>query len=63
MKPSQRAWVTNEALGIASIFEVVTGCVYNLDQDIKGRWHVWSAPAMEPDHSDHVARQLEPESV
>lgn len=59
MKPSQRDWGTNEALGLASIIEVVTGNAYNLEQDIKGRWHVWAAPATEPDHSDHVARHLE----
>ena len=63
MKPSERAWGTNEALGIASILEAVSGSVYNIDQDLKGRWHVWSAPATEPDHSDHLARQLEPDPV
>ena len=63
MKPSQRNWGTVEALGIASIIESATGCVYNLEQDMKGRWHVWGAPATELDHSDHVARELEPDLV
>ena len=61
MKPSERNWGTVEALGIASIIEAATGCVYNLEQDMKGRWHVWAASALEPDESDHIARELEPD--
>ena len=61
MKPSQRIWGTVEALGIAAIIETATGCVYKVEQDMKGRWHVWDAPAMEADESDHVARELEPD--
>ena len=59
MKLSHRQFGTNEALGIASIIESATGSVYNIEQDIKGRWHVWAAPSGEPDHSDHIARELE----
>jgi len=61
MKPSQRHWGTVEALGIASIIEAATGCVYNVEQDMKGRWHVWDVPAVEPDPSDPIARELEPD--
>ena len=59
MKPSHRQLGTVEALGIASILETATGSVYSVEQDMKGRWHVWAAPASEPDSSDHIARQLE----
>jgi hypothetical protein len=59
MKPVQRKWGTTEALGIASIIEVAANGAWNIDQDLKGRWHVWSAPATEPDHSDHIARHLQ----
>jgi hypothetical protein len=61
MKPSQRNWGTVEALGVASIVEAATGCVYNLQQDMKGRWHVWDVPAVEIDESDPIARELEPD--
>lgn len=61
MKPSQRSWGTIEALGIASIIEAAAGCVYNVERDMKGRWHVWDVPAIDRDESDHVARELEPD--
>jgi hypothetical protein len=61
MKPVQRNWGTVEALGIASIIEAAMGRVYNVEQDLKGRWHVWDSPACEPDHSDRIARELEPD--
>lgn len=63
MKPVQRNWATVEALGIASIIESATTGVFNIEQDLKGRWHVWASPATERDHSDQVARQLEPDLV
>jgi hypothetical protein len=59
MKLSPRRFGSNETLGIVSIVETAINGAYALDQDLKGRWHVWAAPAAEPDHSDHVARQLE----
>lgn len=61
MKLSHRQFGTNEALGIASIIESATGSVFKVEQDIKGRWHVWAAPAGEADYSDHISRQLEPD--
>jgi hypothetical protein len=61
MKPSHRQFGTVEALGIASIIETATGSSYNVEQDMKGRWHVWAAPATQPDPSDHIARHLEPD--
>jgi hypothetical protein len=61
MKPSQRPWATNEALGVASILQTVMDGGFNLEQDLKGRWHIWQAPATEQDHSDSIARQLEPD--
>jgi hypothetical protein len=60
MKP-YRQLGTVEPLGIASIIETATGPVYHVEQDLKGRWHVWAAPATEPDCSDHIVRQLEPD--
>jgi hypothetical protein len=59
MKTSQREWGTNEALGIASIIEAATRGGYSLDQDLKGRWHVWLTPMDSPDSYDAIARQLE----
>ena len=58
MKPLERNWRTNEALGIASIIETAATGTFNLEQDLKGRWHVWSAPATESDPSDHTERHL-----
>ena len=58
MKPSRRIWPTNEALGIASILQVAATGAYNLEQDLKGRWHVWSAPVTKPNSSDHTERHL-----
>jgi hypothetical protein len=63
MKFAQRKWGTIEELGIASIIEVASHGAWNIEQDIKGRWHVWSTPATEPDHSDPIARQLEADLV
>jgi hypothetical protein len=48
---------TNEALGIASIIETAASGGFTLDQDLKGRWHVFPAGAT-PDY-DQIARQLE----
>jgi hypothetical protein len=61
MKPLHRQLGTVEALGIASILETATGSVYNVERDMKGRWHVWAAPTSEADLSDQIARQLEPD--
>src|SRR4051812_47499733 len=61
MKPSHRQFRTVEALGIASIIETATGSSYNVEQDLKGRWHVWAAPPTQADTSDHIARHLEPD--
>jgi hypothetical protein len=61
MKLLERNWGTVEALGVASIIEAATGCVYNVEQDMKGRWHVWGVPAVEPDETDPIARELEPD--
>jgi hypothetical protein len=63
MKPLQRAWGTNETLGLVSIIDVLENGAWNVDQDLKGRWHTWQAPATEPDHSDHVARHLQADFV
>ena len=61
MKLSSRMFGTEEALGIASISETATCGGYNLDQDLKGRWHVWVSDPMHVNGSDQVARHLEPE--
>ena len=61
MKASARIWLTHETLGLASIIETVSSGAYYLEQDLKGRWHIWAAPATQPDESDHVARHLQAE--
>ena len=63
MKPSQRRWGSNESLGLAAIIDILHNGAWNLDQDLKGRWHAWQSPAVQHDHSDHVARHLEPDLV
>ena len=62
MKLLDRNWRTNEALGIASIIETAATGAFNLEQDLKGRWHIWSAPATANDSADHVERHLAFES-
>ena len=62
MKPQRRIFTTHEALGIASILMTAQDGVFNLEQDLKGRWHVWRAPATKPDQSDHIERHLAFES-
>lgn len=63
MKPKRRIFTTHEALGIASILLALEDGVFSLEQDLKGRWHAWKGPAMRPDESDHIARQLEEDEV
>jgi hypothetical protein len=63
MKTSQRQWGTVEALGIASILEAASSGTFNLEQDLKGRWHVWHSPVTQPEDYDHIARQLEADWV
>jgi hypothetical protein len=63
VKPAPRVWGTNEAVGLASIIDTIANGAWNLDQDLKGRWHVWRSPATEADRSDHIARHLEPDLV
>ena len=58
MKAKRRIFTTHEALGIASILMAAENGVFNLEQDLKGRWHVWQAPATEPERSDHIERHL-----
>ena len=63
MKSKRRILPTHEALGVASILLALEDGVYSLEQDLKGRWHAWKGPAMRPDESDHIARQLEQDEV
>jgi hypothetical protein len=62
MKPKRRIFATHEALGVASILMAAEDGVYNVEQDLKGRWHAWKTPATQPDKSDHIERQLAFES-
>jgi hypothetical protein len=62
VKPLKRNRTTNEALGIASIIETAARGTFKLDQDLKGRWHVYSAPANGADTADHIERHLAFES-
>ncbi|HUS36788.1 MAG TPA: hypothetical protein VM680_15680 [Verrucomicrobiae bacterium] len=62
MKPKRRIFPTHEALGIASILLSAEDGVFNLEQDLKGRWHAWKAPATQPEQSDHIERHLAFES-
>jgi hypothetical protein len=61
MKASQRLFGTEEALGIASIIETAACGGYNLDQDLKGRWHIWVSNPSDLIQSDSISRQLEPD--
>lgn len=62
MQPNHRPiGATYEALGIASILLTTSDGFFNIDQDLKGRWHIWASPALEPDCYDALARQLEPD--
>ena len=63
MKSKRRFLPTHQALGIASILLALEDGVYSLERDLKGRWHVWKGPAMQPDEPDHIARQLQEDEV
>jgi hypothetical protein len=62
MKSKRRIFTTHEALGIASILMTAEDGVFNLEQDLQGRWHAWKGPATQPDQSDHIERHLAIES-